>query len=67
MLERFEIKANIIGGRESPFGNVVFLGRTIRWTTNGLEVEGDTNYLNARFKGMRNGEGEWRGDSVGAK
>lgn len=56
VLKRFEITSKIIGRTADPFGSTVFLGRTIRWTKNGLEIEGEVKYFKAMLKewGMEN-------------
>ena len=43
----FEIKSKMIGMKRDPLGEIVFLGRSIRWKRFGIEVEGDSKHVQA--------------------
>ena len=48
--EKFKIKRQMLGMKNNPFGELTFLGRSIRWKRHGIEVEGDTKHVEALIK-----------------
>ena len=49
----------MLGMKSNPFGELTFLGRSIRWKRHGIEVEGDTKHVDALIKdwGMEQAKG----------
>ena len=54
----WEVKSKILGGTDNPVGEAVFLGRTIRMTDRGIEVEGDQKHSDVLIKEWNLTEGK---------
>ena len=52
------MKSKILCGTDNPVGEAVFLGRTIRMTDRGIEVEGDEKHSNVLIKEWNLSEGK---------